>query len=215
MDAIKRLTLPLSQSDVLSLNAGDLVVLDGEIVITAGIPTHERILDYLRQGKPLPIDLRNGALLHLGGYSEEAEGGLDLLYMNPTTSTRFNNLMPEIIRGLGLRVTGGKGGLDARSTAAMKEVGCVYLSFLGGGCTLLSQAIREVTTVAWNDLIVHYRMTQLKVEGLGPATVGIDAHGRSLYEIGARQAVERLPVILETLEAARANAPSAHQPAKA
>jgi fumarate hydratase subunit beta len=209
MDTIKRLTLPLSEADIRSLNAGDLVTLDGEIVITAGIPTHERIVDYLRQAKPLPIDMRNGALLHLGGYSEEADGSLKLIYMNPTTSTRFNDLMPEIIRGLGLRVTGGKGGLDMRSAAAMKEVGCVYLSFLGGGCTLLSQAIREVETVAWNDLIIHYRLTKLKVEGLGPATVAIDAHGCSLYDAGAQQAVERLPAILEALATARASALSA------
>jgi fumarate hydratase subunit beta len=90
----------------------------------------------------------------------------------------------------------------------MQEVGCVYLSFLGGGCTLLSQAIREVKAVAWNDLIVHYRLTRLRVEDLGPATVGIDAHGCSLYETGAHTAADRLPAILEGLAAARAAAAS-------
>ena len=199
----KRLRLPARQEDILALKAGDTILLDGEIVITAGIPTHERILEHLRTDTPLPIDLRGQALLHLGGFSEETHGHLELRYMNPTTSTRFNGLMPDLIRGLNLKVTGGKGGLDAASVRAMQEVGCVYLSFLGGGCTLLSQAIRQVEDVAWNDLIVHYRLTKLKVEGLGPATVAIDAHGRSLYEQGAKEAEARLPAILEQLRQSR------------
>jgi fumarate hydratase subunit beta len=209
MQGPKAVSLPISEAEVRSLRVGDLITLNGEITITAGMPTHERMLDYLRRGEPLPFDLEEGSLLHLGGYSHETPAGPDLVYMNPTTSTRFNPYMPELIRGFGLRVTGGKGGLDAASARAMQEVGCVYLSFLGGGCTLLSQAIRKVEAVYWDDLIVHYRVTRLQVEGLGPVTVGIDAHGRSLYEEGAVDAADRLPDILAGLAAARASAPSA------
>ncbi|HTK36536.1 MAG TPA: fumarate hydratase C-terminal domain-containing protein [Caulobacteraceae bacterium] len=209
MQGPKAVSLPISEAEVRSLHAGDLITLNGEITITAGMPTHERMLDYLRRGEPLPFGLEGGSLLHLGGYSHETPGGPELVYMNPTTSTRFNPYMPELIRGFGLRVTGGKGGLDVASARAMQEVGCVYLSFLGGGCTLLSQAIRKVEAVYWDDLIVHYRVTRLQVEGLGPVTVGIDAHGRSLYEEGAHEAADRLPDILAGLAAARASAPSA------
>jgi fumarate hydratase subunit beta len=209
MISAKRLSLPLSRESVLELKAGDLVELSGEIVITAGIPTHERIIEYIRQKKPLPVDMTGGSLLHLGGLSQEGpDGKASVLYMNPTTSTRFNRYMPEIIRGLNLRVTGGKGGLDAECAAAMRDTGCVYLSFLGGGCTLLSSAIREVQTVEWQDLIIHYRLTRLRVEGLGPATVGIDAHGNSLYGAGEARAHERLPSILKQLDTDRAAASS-------
>ena len=69
--------------------------------------------------------------------------------------------------------------LDDRRAEVMQEVGCLYLSFLGGGCTLLSQAVKQVVEVGWTDMLTHYRLVRLKVEGLGPATVGIDAHGRS------------------------------------
>ena len=126
--------------------------------------------------------------------------------MNPTTSTRFNPLMPRLIRHFGLRAVGGKGGLDAACAEAMREVGCVYFSFVGGGAPLLSDAIREVVSVQWNDLVSHYRLVTLRVEELGPVTVGIDAHGRSLYGDLSQAAADRLPAIMADLAAARAKA---------
>ncbi len=203
----RRVTMPLSREDARSLRAGDMVLLDGEIVITAGLPTHHRILACMEKGEAPPIDLRNGSLLHLGSYSQDAaDGGLEILYMNPTTSTRFNPLMPKLIRHYGLTSVGGKGGLDAACREAMQEVGCVYFSFLGGGAPLHSAAIKAVKQVAWNDLVAHYRLVRVAVEGLGPVTVGIDAHGNSLFESIAADATARMPAILEQLARDRAGA---------
>ncbi|WP_431272553.1 fumarate hydratase C-terminal domain-containing protein [Dankookia sp. P2] len=155
----------------------------------------------------MPRDLRGAGLFHLGSYSRETpEGGFEVLYMNPTTSTRFNPLMPRLIRHFGLRAVGGKGGLDAGCVEAMREVGCVYFSFVGGGAPLLSDAIREVVSVHWNDLVSHYRLVTLRVEELGPVTVGIDAHGNSLYGDLSQAAADRLPAIMADLAAARAKA---------
>lgn len=200
---IKRLQLPLSEADVRSLNAGDMVALDGEIVITAGMPTHERLLDYLNAGKQLPTQFDGGTLVHMGSYSRQVDGRYEVLYMNPTTSTRFNPYMPALIRGLGLRAVGGKGGLDSSSVAAMQDCGCVYLSFLGGGASLHTSAIQSVVSVHWSELIAHYRLVKLRVANLGPVTVAIDAHGRSLYERLGQDAHERLPGILEELARGR------------
>jgi fumarate hydratase subunit beta len=203
MTGTHRLRLPLDAAQVDVLHAGDLVELDGEIVITAGLPTHQRLVAELEAGRELPLDLHGAALFHLGSFSQDnAAGGFDVRYMNPTTSTRFNPFMPTLIRTLGLRAVGGKGGLDQACVEAMQEVGCVYLSFLGGGATLLTRAIREVVAVEWNDLIAHYRLVRLRVAGLGPLTVGIDAHGRSLYADLAANARTRLPDIMATLRAA-------------
>jgi fumarate hydratase subunit beta len=43
----------------------------------------------------------------------------------------------------------------------------------------------------------------LRVEGLGPLTVGIDAHGKSLYADLHDAAARRMPEILAGLAAAR------------
>ena len=173
------------------------------MTITAGLPTHQRIQQHLDDGIPLPVDLTGAALFHLGSYSEDTPHGFDVLYMNPTTSTRFNPYMPGFIRRLGLRAVGGKGGLDAACTRAMQDEGCVYLSFLGGGCPLLSDAITGVVSVHWPDLIPHFRLVTLRVEGLGPLTVGIDAHGNSLYDQLHNSAAQRMPAILDAMRAER------------
>ena len=194
---------PLSAADARALRAGDQVVIDGEIVMTAGLPTHERLARCLDGAEPMPMDLRGASVFHLGSFSRETDEGFEVLYLNPTTSTRFNPLMPRLIRGLEWHAVGGKGGLDQACAEAMRETGCVYLSFLGGGATLHSQAIRRVVEVGWRDMLVHYRLVRLAVEGLGPVTVGIDAHGRSLYAEEQSTARARLPEILRDLEAAR------------
>jgi fumarate hydratase subunit beta len=197
--------MPMTEAQARALKVGDTVLIDGEIVVSAGLPTYQRIAEYVREGKALPIDLMHGVLFHLGSYSREtAQGDLEVLYINPTTSTRFNPLMPGIIRGLGLHAVGGKGGLDPACAQAMKEAGCVYLSFPGGGAALLSEALREVVQVAWPELLTHYRLVKLRVEGLGPATVGIDAHGNSVYDELATSARSRMADILAGLDRDRA-----------
>ena len=202
------ITAPLSEAATRNLRAGDMVLLHGEVVLCAGLTTHQRILQYMAEHRALPIALEGSALLHIGSYSEETAAGFAIRYINPTTSTRFNEEMPAIIRGQRLRAVGGKGGLDSRSVAAMQEVGCVYLSFLGGGSPLLSQAIREVRTVEWGDLVPHYRLVKVRVEALGPAVVGIDSHGASLYENLKSTAQARLPEIMQGLDVRR-SAPEA------
>ena len=201
-----RKTFPLSEADARELRAGDLVIMDGEIVVTAGMPTHERLLRCLDGVESVPMDLTGASLFHLGSYSREAGDKLEVLYLNPTTSTRFNPYMPRLIDGFEFHAVGGKGGLDESCVRAMRATGCVYLSFLGGGAALHTAAIREVIEVGWADMLMHYRLVRLRVEGLGPATVGIDAHGRSLYAEEQSTAKDRLPQILDDLAADRGRA---------
>ncbi|MBO9513141.1 MAG: fumarate hydratase C-terminal domain-containing protein [Variovorax sp.] len=198
-----RLQFPLSEADARRLRAGDLVTLSGEIVITAGMPTHERLLRCLDGSEALPMPLHDASVMHLGSFSRESEGRFEVLYLNPTTSTRFNPFMPRLLRGFRWHAVGGKGGLDHASAEALQEVGGVYLSFLGGGCTLLSRAVQGVVEVGWSDMLTHYRLVRLRVEGLGPTTVGIDAQGRSLYDEEKASVQARRAAIVAQMDAAR------------
>ena len=200
------LQLPLDREAVRALAVGDMVMLSGEITISIGLPTHKRMVTELQAGRDLPLDLHGGAFFHLSAYlldSDESGSVPQALYMNPSTSTRYNPYMPELIRRLGLCLVGGKGGLDMASVAAMKETGCAFLSFLGGGAPLLSESIERVVSTYWNDYISQFRLTTLRVKNLGPATVAIDAHGNSVYDCLQRQAKSRLPDILKTFSQQR------------
>lgn len=65
--------------------------------------------------------------------------------------------------------------------------------------------------MAWEDLVAHYRLVRLRVEGLGPLTVAIDAHGNNVYENLQQDAARRLPGILAELDSGR-QAFSSHKP---
>ncbi|MDX3805705.1 fumarate hydratase C-terminal domain-containing protein [Bosea thiooxidans] len=193
----RRLQLPLTPEVARSLKVGDLVLLDGELVITVGLPTHKRMVEYLDAGKELPFDLRGESFVHLSLCCREDGNKLEPLYINPTTSTRFNALMPGLIRRLGLTLVGGKGGLSMECVEAMREVGCVYFSVIGGASALMSMGLEEIVETAWDDMIMQFRLTRVRLSGFGPVTIAIDAHGNSVYEQLNTSAAERMPAILE------------------
>ena len=192
--------LPLSREAASSLQLGEMVRLTGEITVSIGLPTHKRMAEAVAMGTPLPVDLRDGAFFHLSTYVKDTAEGPVPIYTNPSTSTRYNAYMPTLIRGLEPRLVGGKGGLDDASVHAMRESGCVYLSFLGGGANLLSRALRRVVAMHWTEYISQFRLLTLEVEKLGPATVAIDSRGNSLYTQLREQAERRIPAIIENLE---------------
>ena len=207
MCAEYRFNTPLQEEQVRMLKLGDTVYLDGEIVLMAGVSTFQRAIEYIERGDELPVKLENSAIFHGASYNRQADDRYEILYFGPTTSTRFDQYTPTIIRECKVRAIVGKGGLGKQNVEAMKEVGCVYLSVLGGGTPLLSSAIREVTSVNWLDLISLFRLITVKVEEFGPAVVAIDAHGNSTYERIKTEAEKKLPEILEKLSESREDSP--------
>lgn len=204
-DGLTRISLPLSPEAARELAVGQVVLLEGTIHCTAGFPAHKRMVEALQGQGALPEDLLRGSFFHMGS-SCRAEGDRWLPnYVNPTTSTRFDSLMPRIIRTLGLTATGGKGGMGAECVAALKEVGGVYFSMPGGASPLLSEGATERLSTHWDDLIEQFRLSKFRLEEFGPVTVAIDAHGNSLYEALQDAARARLPGILEGLAERRQN----------
>lgn len=193
------LELPFDQQALNQLKIGDLVYLTGDIVVTVGLPTHKRIKEYIDADKPLPMSLKDGMLCQVGAYVEETDDGRVCRYINPSTSTRFEPYLPTIIDRSGVKAIGGKGGVGPETVASMQRNGCVYLSFVGGASALTSEAVEEVVEVAWDDFILQFRLTRLRVKRLGPLTVGVDTKGNSLYVDLQKQAEARFDDLMQEL----------------
>jgi fumarate hydratase subunit beta len=157
----------------------------------------------LANGVPLPFPMEGSAFFHMGSSCRQEGERWVTNYVNPTTSTRFDAYMPDIIRRLGLTSAGGKGGMGQTCVEAMRETGCVYFSMPGGASPLLSEGAVERLETGWDDLIEQFRLSRFRLGGFGPVTVAIDAHGNSMYDRLRQGAASRMPQILEELERAR------------
>jgi L(+)-tartrate dehydratase beta subunit len=70
----------------------------------------------------------------------------------------------------------------------------VYFAIVGGAAALETTQIEEIEEVAWEDLMPEC-LWRFRVKDFGPLTVGIDAHGNSLYhdvQAAARKKLEEL-----------------------
>jgi fumarate hydratase subunit beta len=170
----------LDEGVVRSLSCGDLVTLSGT-VHTGRDEMHLRALEYHREGRELPVDLKGGALFHCGPIMVKEEDWR-LIAAGPTTSARMNSMEPEFIEAFRPSVIIGKGGMSLPTAEAMRDHGCVYLAMTGGAAALAARSITEVKGVEWLDLGMPEALWSLEVVDLGPLTVAIDASGTSLYD---------------------------------
>ena len=95
----------------------------------------------------------------------------------PTTSIREEPYQGEIIRKFKVRAVIGKGGMGAKTLAAMKDVGAVYLSAIGGAAQYYSKCIEDVEGVDFMEFGVPEAMWHVRVKDF-PVIVTMDAHGK-------------------------------------
>ena len=70
--------------------------------------------------------------------------------------------------------------MGAKTLAALKECGAVYLNGIGGAAQYYARTVRSVEDVHLLDFGVPEAMWHLRVENF-PAIVTMDAHGNSLH----------------------------------
>src|SRR5689334_3853334 len=80
----------------------------------------------------------------------------------------------------GVRAICGKGGFPDEAIEPMQKHGMVYFAIVGGAAALETTQIEEIEEVAWEELMPEC-LWKFRVKDFGPLTVGIDAHGNSLY----------------------------------
>lgn len=196
--AVYKLKTPLSEADVRKLRAGDIVYLTGTIV-TARDAAHRRMLDYLKEGKPIPVDLVGGVIYHCGPVVQKLDDQWVALAAGPTTSARMDLYEADIIKNLGVRMVIGKGGMGARTAQACKEYGAVYAYFTGGAAVLAANAIKRIVRVEWLDLGIPEALWVFEVEDFGPLLITIDSEGRNLTEEVVEQARKKRDEVLKKL----------------
>jgi L(+)-tartrate dehydratase beta subunit len=184
----RRIQFPADEETIRSLHAGDSVLVDGHII---GIRdrTQIRIFD---QGIEPPMDLRGAFLLHTApGVRKIGPGKYEPVSIGTTTSARMVRFTEPLGRDYGVRAICGKGGLPDEAIEPMKKHGMVYFAIVGGAAALETTQIEEIEEVAWEELMPEC-LWKFRVKDFGPLTVGIDAHGTSLFHDVQEAAKKRL-----------------------
>ncbi|MBN2982966.1 MULTISPECIES: fumarate hydratase [Cohnella] len=168
------LTAPLTEEQVRSLKVGDVVILNGEMH-TGRDALHKYLMDH-----DSPVDLNGGVIYHCGPVMLKDEAGWHVKAAGPTTSAREEPYQGDIIKKFGIRAVIGKGGMGAKTLAALKEHGAVYLNAVGGAAQYYAECIKNVNGVDFMEFGIPEAMWHLQVEGFA-AIVTMDAHGNSLH----------------------------------
>jgi fumarate hydratase, class I len=180
-----RLTTPLSDADVRRLKAGDVVLLSGT-VFTGRDEVHK----YLYKGGELDV-FRDGVIYHCGPVVLEDGGTYRVVAAGPTTSIREEPYQAAVIAKYGVRAVIGKGGMGAKTLAACREHGCVYLHAIGGAAQIYARCVKAVPNVYLKQFGSPEAVWEMHVEDF-PAVVTMDAHGRSLHQEVADDSQSRL-----------------------
>jgi len=176
-----RLKTPLSDADVEKLKAGDKVFLNG-VIYTGRDAAHKRLFDLLKEGKPLPVDLKGQVIYYVG--PAPAKPGRAIGSAGPTTSGRMDAYSPKLME-IGLKGMIGKGMRKKEVVEAMKKYKAVYFAATGGAGALLAKAIKKAQVIAYEDLGPE-AITRLEVEDF-PVIVVNDTKGNDLYQQGMAQ----------------------------
>jgi fumarate hydratase class I len=185
-----RLTTPVSEDQIRSLKVGDVVLLDGA-VHTGRDNLHHHLLTH-----DSPVDLKGGALYHCGPVALKQGERWTMNAAGPTTSGREEPYQADIIKKFGLRIVIGKGGMGARTLAALKEEGAVYLNAIGGAAQYYTKCITNVDGVDFLEFGIPEAMWHLQVKDF-PAIVTMDAHGKSLHADVEKASATKLATFAE------------------
>jgi fumarate hydratase subunit beta len=176
-----KLTTPLTEADVQELKIGDHVQVSG-VIYTARDAAHNRMVQTLNEGGQLPIDIKGQLIYYVG--PTPARPGRASGAFGPTTSMRMDPFTPRLLQE-GLKACMGKGNRGPDVQEALRQYKAVYLMAVGGAGAMLSQFIRKVEVVAYEDLGTE-SLKRVEVENF-PAVVMDDCQGRDLLNEGRKQ----------------------------
>ncbi|OUV03989.1 MAG: fumarate hydratase [Betaproteobacteria bacterium TMED82] len=169
----------LTKETIKSWKAGDQLLLSG-LLLTGRDAAHKRIMDFLDQKTPLPVNFKNRIIYYVGPVDpvrDEAVGPA-----GPTTATRMDKFTERMLEETGLLGMIGKAERGIETVNSIKKHKSVYLIGVGGAAYLVSKAIKKATLVAFEDLGME-AIYEFEVEDM-PVTVAVDNLGNSVHDLG-------------------------------
>ena len=93
-DGKKVLITPISREDLNDIHIGDIIYLDGDLTTCRDV-AHRRLVE---EGRPLPVDVRDCAILHAGPIIRPLENDkFEMVSVGPTTSMRMEKFEKEFV----------------------------------------------------------------------------------------------------------------------
>jgi len=173
---MKKLTLPLTEKDIILLRAGDEVSLTGAMY-TARDQAHKKIAEAIAKRKKVPFVLKNAIIYYCG--PTQAPKGKALGACGPTTSSRMDVFTLALLKA-GLKGMVGKGGRSPQVRQAIREHKAVYFLTYAGCAALLNRYVKKAEVVAFKELGPE-AVYKLQVKDF-PVIVGIDTGGTDVYK---------------------------------
>lgn len=175
---IINLSIPLQVEEVRELHVGERVLLSGS-VYTARDAAHKRLLQVIDRKERIPFPLEGQVIYYVGPSPTPPDAIIGSA--GPTTSSRMDPYTPLLIT-MGLKGMIGKGHRSHAVRQALVAHSAVYFVTVGGAAALISDHIKAVYPIAYEDLGPE-AIKLLEVEDF-PLIVANDAHGGDLFEIG-------------------------------
>ncbi len=173
---VKKITLPIKDSDIENLSAGDSVLISGEI-ITGRDAAHKRLYELACENKKLPVDIKGQIIYYVG--PAPAKPGYAVGPAGPTSSYRMDKYTPVLLDA-GLKGMIGKGIRNEAVIESMKKNKAVYFAAIGGAAALISKSIIKSEILCYEDLgteaICRYTVKDF------PCIVAIDSNGNDIYD---------------------------------
>lgn len=172
---------PIKSEDIENLKIGDIVYLTGKITTCRDV-AHRRLIE---EKRPLPVDLKGGAIFHAGPIVRPISGSDDkyeMVSIGPTTSMRMEKFEKAFIEQTGVKLIVGKGGMVDDTMQACKEQKAIFCVFPAGCAVVSAVCFKEIIDAQWKDLGMPETLWTSKVEELGPLIVAVDTKGGNLFE---------------------------------
>jgi fumarate hydratase class I len=204
---LKRISIPLSDEEILGLTIGDSVLISG-VIATGRDTVHKWFMDcFIAKTKPIKAEdrethehlkrlLEDSVIYHCGPVVSGLEDkNYRFVAAGPTTSIREEVYQAEVMQHFNLKGVIGKGGMGAKTLAACQAIPAVYFHAIGGAASLIAESVTQVLNVFKLEFGVPEAIWIIEVKDF-PAVVTMDAHGNSLHEQIEKQSLRNLEALL-------------------